>query len=225
MRVIEIDAQALGTVMLREAPMESTQVGDNGEAIRYGRVVMPSMAGGVDLRLRANRPYQGAPGPVRLTGTVRITAWYQAQGRGRSASSEVTITADGIEPSDGELTLFGRDIPVLCPAGVIYIGPAGNRVQVMLPADIYSRDGGVFSVAPIVGDRLPVADGIRGGVDEVRLVGLTVRGRNVDQADAGRFAKSELLFFAQRVEKAPAARQSTPPKADPKPDVKPEVAA
>src|SRR4051794_35418926 len=98
MRVLTIDAAALGAVVLRQPPEERPPTAD-GERVFVGRVIVPSERGPVECRLRTNKLYDGGPGVVTLAGSVRATSWYVPGGRGADAKSEITVSAEHIHPA------------------------------------------------------------------------------------------------------------------------------
>jgi hypothetical protein len=194
-RVLNIDPDALGPIVVRDVPEQFVDQG-TGEVRYRGRVIVPGLFQPQEIRVRTSEPYSGQPGPVTAHGACRVTSWYQPRNRGVDARSEITLTCDELRPTDQPPNLVGRDLPALFPSEVMLLAHAGDRVNLMLPPGQFDADGGVVELT------IPasaVADGCLPGA-MVRVLGVTGRVQLVDREDAGRYAKARVTLAAQRLE-------------------------
>jgi len=199
-RVLNVDPDQLGAIIVREPPEQFVDPG-TGE-IRYrGRIVVPGLYQPQEIRVRTSRPYTGSAGVATVHGDqVRVTSWYTPRARGQDARSEVTLTCDELRPSDQVPSLVGRDLPGVFPAEVMLLAQAGDRCSVMLPPGSFDADGGVVELTVASST---VADGCLPGV-MVGVLGVTGRVQLVDREDVGRYGKARVTLAAQRMEPAAA---------------------
>src|SRR5687768_11231884 len=173
MRTLLIDTDWLGSVLLREAPRRLERDGSpvtsaEGEPVLRGRLVVPGGAKSAyadnptptQVRLKVLGSDRGLQaGVVRLGGRVTVTRWFQRGPRGGNSKSELTVSAERIEPVSGPATVTGwlpvqfmaptvGDLPLLL--GEVPLEGGGWRAYLSLPA------GSVEGVAE-VDSRTPVS--------------------------------------------------------------------
>jgi len=226
MRTLLIDTDRLGPVMLREAPRRLERDGDplanaRGEPIFPGRLIVPGGARSTysdqpsprEVRLKTVGSDRGLrPGVVRLAGRVTLTAWYQRGGRGRDATSELTVSAERIEPAQGRVSTSGwlpvrfmtptpTDAPLVLDQAPLQDG--GFRVYVMLPEG--SVDGLAEVTSPLSVEHL---------IGQYAVPELWAKLVVPDREDIGRTSKAELPLMATswaEAGKVPAPRREAKP--------------
>lgn len=210
MKSFVIDTGALGAVMVREAPIREVVDPSTGEMAYYGRLLVPGERGAVDVRIKTRKRYNGGDfDAVTLIGDCKITAWYMKVRGAAADRAEVTISCDELRKSTDEPILSGRDVPVVAPRGVRFIGRAGDQANLGIPADLFDRDGGsVLCRTGTISDSLKVGD-------PCTLMQPAVRVVQPASEDIGRYGKAELVLSCAAVMPAVSAPA---PKGGPKAD-------
>ena len=126
MRTLLVDTERLGAVLLREAPRRLERDGapvtnSDGEALYMGRIVLPGGAKNAytdqatprEVRIKRTGTDGGLrPGIVKLAGRCTLTRWYVRGGRGVNAKSELTLSAERVEPAANETPTIAGWLPV-----------------------------------------------------------------------------------------------------------------
>ncbi len=227
MKYLHLDLARMGAVVIREVPTPRMQADKttpltnaNGEQVYAGRVLIPGVArslfadplpGQVRLKIEGNPPpadlVEGSV--VRLTGTVKLSSWYQRGGRGSDATSSATLTPDGLVLATGERPQLTGLVPVSPPVSDPFTALAfeqaddGWDLTAMVPQAVVDQAG-------VVKVRLAVrpADDLIGM--PIRFDGLMCKVVQPDVEDIGRNAKAELILSAASVTSAALVSTGAP---------------
>lgn len=195
----------------------------NGQPYYVAEAVVPGrVAGryGIDadrpdtVRIRtagANPGYPDAGTVVRLAGRVTATVWYTPRARGAEARSNLTITAEHLEPTTGTTPAVRGGLPAVFPADVpvILLGQADDGT-----ADLMLAAVGTYTVDGIAEVRCatPVPTELVGA--QVAPVGLRAYYVLPDREDVGTRAKAEFILSCTSIAPAPTVNGRTTRKAD-----------
>lgn len=167
------------------------------------------------IRVVGNNPGHAAGEVVRLSGVCRLSAWYTPRARGSDARSDVTLSAERVEPARGAAPTISGGIAATLPTAMFLGQTADGVCSLMLPPEGLHTVEGLAEVrvaSPVPADLI--------GVDVVP-VGLRVFYVAPDREDVSQRSKAELLLRAQALERVGHTNGRTRGKAEPTPEPTP----